>query len=347
MSLFDSVREQLRTQPKRWLVTGVAGFIGSNLLEQLLQLDQRVLGLDNLSTGHRRNLDEVQAAVLAPQWSRFQFLEGDIRDAALCSKAGAGVDFVLHHAALVSVPLSIAEPATTRAINVQGTLNLLQSACDNGVGRFVYATSSAVYGDEPGESMSEEMIGRPLSPYAESKRTNELDALEFARRHGLATVGLRYFNVFGPRQDPNGAYAAVIPKWIHALLRNEPVQIFGDGETTRDFCPIDNVVQANLLAATAPKPEALNHAYNIACGERTSLNQLFAMLRQLLGRHNPAIASREPEYCDFRPGDVRHSRADITRARQMLGYAPEQTVSAGLESALKWYLPLANQRTGW
>lgn len=337
MSLLDSVREQLRSQPKRWLVTGAAGFIGSHLLEHLLVLDQRVIGLDDFSTGHRRNLDDVQAAVSAPQWSRFQLLEGDIRTAALCRKACAGVNIVLHHAAFVSVPLSIADPLTTQAVNVQGTLNLLQSARDNGVSRFVYASSSAVYGDQPGECMTEEKIGRPLSPYAASKRSNEVDAAAFAHRHRLATVGLRYFNVFGSRQDPNGAYAAVIPKWIRALLRNEPVQIFGDGETTRDFCPIDNVVQANLLAATVPKPEALNKVYNIACGERTSLNQLFATLRHLLARDDPAIAGRQPEYRDFRPGDVRHSRADITRARQRLGYAPTQTVAAGLESALKWY----------
>ena len=337
MPLLDSAREQLRSQPKRWLITGVAGFIGSHLLEQLLRLDQRVIGLDNFSTGHRRNLDDVQRAVLAPQWSRLQLHEGDIRDAALCSKACAGVDFVLHHAALVSVPLSIAEPQMARAVNVQGTLKLLQSARDNGAGRFVFASSSAVYGDQPGESMTEEKIGRPLSPYAESKRSNEIDAIDFARQYGLPTVGLRYFNVFGPRQDPNGAYAAVIPKWIRALLRNEPVQIFGDGETTRDFCPIDNVLQANLLAATTSNPEGMNKVYNIALGERTSLNQLFATLRDLLARDDPAIARRQPEYCDFRPGDVRHSQADITRARQLLGYAPGQSVASGLESALNWY----------
>jgi len=337
MSLLDSVHEQLRAHPKRWLVTGVAGFIGSNLLEQLLRLDQRVIGLDDFSTGHKRNLDDVQAGVTPPQWSRFQLIEGDIRDPALCHKACAGVDFVLHHAAVVSVPLSIAEPLATCAINVQGTLNLLQSARDNAVGRFVFASSSAVYGDLPAECMTEEKIGRPLSPYAESKRRNELDAEDFGRRCGLATVGLRYFNVFGPRQDPNGAYAAVIPKWILALLRNEPVQIFGDGETTRDFCPINNVVQANLLAATLPNPEALTDVYNIACGESTSLNQLFATLRDLLARRDPALARRQPEFCEFRPGDVRHSRADISRARQTLGYVPEQTVARGLESALDWY----------
>ena len=336
MALLDSVREQLRSQAN-WLVTGAAGFIGSHLLEQLLRLDQRVVGLDNFSTGYRRNLDDVQAAVPAAQWSRFQLLEGDIRDAAFCSKACAGVDFVLHHAALVSVPLSIAEPLTTHAVNVQGTLNLLEGARRGGVRRFVFASSSAVYGDQQGECMTEEKLGKPLSPYAASKRGNEVEAQIFVSRYRLATVGLRYFNVFGPRQDPNGAYAAVIPKWIRALLQNEPVQIFGDGETTRDFCPVDNVVQANLLAATAPKPEALNRVYNIACGERTSLNQLFATLRELLARHDPAIAQRQPEYCDFRPGDVRHSRADISAARQMLGYAPAQTVAAGLESALSWY----------
>src|SRR6185503_72264 len=337
MTSLNPIFQQLRAQPKVWLVTGAAGFIGSNLLEQLLRLDQRVVGFDNLSTGHRRNLDDVKAAVRPAQWSRFQLFEGDIRDAAHCRKACGGVDVVLHHAALVSVPQSIAEPQTTHDINVQGTLNLLQSARESGVARFVYASSSAVYGDQPGECMIEGEIGRPLSPYAESKRTNELDAEDFARRHGLASIGLRYFNVFGPRQDPNGAYAAVIPKWIRALLRNEPVQIFGDGETTRDFCPIDNVVQANLLAATTTDREALNKVYNIACGERTSLNQLFATLRDLLARDDPTIARRLPEHCDFRPGDVRHSRADITRARQLLCYTPGQTVASGLQSALKWY----------
>jgi UDP-N-acetylglucosamine 4-epimerase len=337
MSLLDSVHEQLRSHPKLWLVTGAAGFIGSHLIEQLLRLDQRVIGLDDFSTGRRRNLDDVQAAVLPKQWPRFRLIEGDIRDAALCSKACAGVEIVLHHAALVSVPLSIADPPTTHAVNVQGTINLLQSACDNGVGRLVYASSSAVYGDQPGERMTEEKIGRPLSPYAASKRSNEIDAEDFGRRHGLATVGLRYFNVFGARQDPNGAYAAVIPKWIQALLRNEPVRIFGDGETTRDFCPVENVVQGNFLAATAPKPEALNRIYNIACGERTSLDQLFATLRDLLAREDPAIARRQPEYKDFRAGDVRHSQAEITHARQLLGYAPGQSVAAGLESALRWY----------
>jgi UDP-N-acetylglucosamine 4-epimerase len=337
MTPLDPILQQLLSQPKRWLVTGAAGFIGSNLLEQLLRLDQRVVGLDEFSTGHRHNLDHVRSAVLAPQWSRFQLFEGDIRDAAICQKACAGVDVVLHHAAVVSVPQSIADPMTTHAVNVQGTLNLLQNARACGVSRFVYASSSAVYGDQPGESMTEERIGRPLSPYAASKRNNEIDAENCARRDGLATVGLRYFNVFGPRQDPNGAYAAVIPKWIRALLRNEPVQIFGDGETTRDFCPIENVAQANLLAATTANPEALNKVYNIACGERTSLNQLFAMLRDLLARDLPAIALRKPEYCDFRPGDVRHSQADITQARQWLGYAPGQTVAGGLESASNWY----------
>jgi UDP-N-acetylglucosamine/UDP-N-acetylgalactosamine 4-epimerase len=288
----------------------------------------------------------VQAAVSAVQWSRFQLLDGDIRDLALCRRACAGVDFVLHHAALGSVPLSIEDPLRTHAVNVQGTLHVLQAAREGGVKRFIFASSSAVYGDQPGESMTEDRIGRPLSPYAASKRMNEIDADVFARCYGLASVGLRYFNVFGPRQDPKGAYAAVIPKWISALLKNEPVEIFGDGETTRDFCYIENVVQANLLAATATG-EPLSQVCNIACGERTSLNQLFDTLRDLLagltssppseGGEEVPLAKRRPQYRDFRPGDVRHSRADITRARERLGYAPTHSAAQGLQVAWDWY----------
>jgi UDP-N-acetylglucosamine 4-epimerase len=337
MPLIDQVREQLRSQPKTWLVTGVAGFIGSNLLEQLLRLNQAVIGLDDLSTGHRHNLLAVQSAVSAAQWSRFRFLEGDVRDLDLCRRASAGVDFVLHHAALGSVPASIQDPLRTHAVNVQGTLHLLQAAREAGVKRFVFASSSAVYGDQPGESMIEDGIGRPLSPYASSKRMNEIDADVFGRCYGLASVGLRYFNVFGPRQDPNGAYAAVISRWIHALLTNTPVEIFGDGETTRDFCYIDNVVQANLLAATVSMPEMLHQVFNIACGERTSLNQLFTTLRDLLARSDASMTGRQPAHRDFRAGDVRHSCADITRARKQLGYAPTHSAALGLQAALDWY----------
>jgi UDP-N-acetylglucosamine 4-epimerase len=337
MPSIQEVKAALRHQPAAWLITGVAGFIGSNLLEALLQLDQNVCGLDNLSTGHRKNLAEVESAVSAEQWARFRFIEGDIRDEAICHKACAGAGYVLHHAALGSVPLSIEKPLEADAINVRGTLNLLLAARDQKVKRFIYASSSAIYGDCPETVMVEDRIGRPLSPYAVTKQINELYAGVFGRCYGLASVGLRYFNVFGPRQDPSGAYAAVIPKWIAAFLKNEPIEIYGDGETSRDFCHIENVVQANLLAATTPNSAAVNQVYNIALSERSTLNQLFAALRDLLGRKDPLIRERQGVYRDFRPGDVRHSQADITRARQLLGYAPTHNVVQGLEAALNWY----------
>jgi UDP-N-acetylglucosamine 4-epimerase len=337
MPRIDQVREQLRSQPKTWLVTGAAGFIGSNLLEHLLKLGQQVIGFDDLSTGHERNLAEVQSAVSAEQWGRFKFVTGDIRNLEACRNVCAGVDFVLHHAALGSVPASIKEPLLTNAINNEGTLNMLEAAAKARVKRFVFASSSAVYGDQPGETMVEDKIGCPLSPYAATKRMNETCAEVYARVQGLTFNGLRYFNVFGPRQDPNGAYAAVIPKWIAALLENEPVEIFGDGETTRDFCYVENVVQANLLAATATDAGAVNQIFNIACGESTSLNQLFATLRDALAKHDPSIAGVKPAYRDFRTGDVRRSRADIARARERLGYAPMHSAAQGLQAALDWY----------
>ena len=337
MSLPSNLVESLQREPRTWLITGAGGFIGSNLLETLLKLDQRVIGFDNFSSGHRRNLTEVQEIVPARQWARFTLIEGDIRDAALCRQACDGADFVLHHAALGSVPLSVERPQEADAINVAGTLNILTAARDADVKRMVFASSSAVYGDLGSGSMVEDRIGRSLSPYAVTKHVNELYAEVFGRCYGFGSIGLRYFNVFGPRQDPNGAYAAVIPKWINAFIEGAPIQINGDGETTRDFCHIDNVVLANLLAATTEKTEAVNKIYNIACGERTSLNQLFTTLRDLLARHEPMIVKRQPEFREFRPGDVRHSQADITRARTWLGYAPAVSLTQGLEAALSWY----------
>jgi UDP-N-acetylglucosamine 4-epimerase len=337
MSAYDKLQAELRAVPRSWLVTGVAGFIGSNLLETLLKLDQRVVGFDNFATGHWKNLDEVQALVSPVQWAGFRFVEGDICDVAVCARACAGADFVLHQAALGSVPRSMAEPLATHAANVTGFVNMLETARAAGVKRFVYASSSAVYGDHPELPKVEDRIGRPLSPYAATKWMNEIYADTFARAYGLECVGLRYFNVFGPRQDPAGAYAAVIPKWLASLLRHEPVFINGDGETSRDFCFIANVVQANLLAATTPDANAVNSAYNIALGERTTLNELFDSLKRALSRSDPSLAHVQPVYQDFRAGDVRHSLADISRAQRCLGYAPTHHLDQGLELAMDWY----------
>lgn len=322
---------------RRWLVTGVAGFIGSNLLEVLLKLDQSVTGLDNFATGYRHNLEEVRSLVSAEQWGRFQMFEGDLLDADLCRRVCGGVELVLHQAALGSVPLSLDRPQDSHASNVTGFLNLLLAARDGGVKRFVYASSSAVYGDEPTLPKVEDSIGNALSPYAATKRINELYADVFARCYGVQTVGLRYFNVFGPRQDPNGAYAAVIPKWIAALIRGETVFINGDGETSRDYCYVANVAQANLRAALASQAEAVNQVYNVAVHGRTTLNQLFAMLRDRLAQRYPQLRDVKPTYRDFRVGDVRHSEADISKARQRLGYEPTHSIEAGLDEALAWY----------
>ena len=337
MTNIENVMEELRAAPRTWLVTGASGFIGSHLVQRLLALGQTVKGFDNFATGYRGNLEEVRAAVGDAEWKGFEFVEGDIRDPAACFKACAGAAVVLHHAALGSVPLSLERPELTHAVNAQGTRNMLDAAQQARATRFVYASSSAVYGDDPSEVKREERIGKPLSPYAASKRENEITALVIAGRSGLGTVGLRYFNVFGPRQDPNGAYAAVIPKWISALVKDEPAIINGDGETSRDFCYVENVVQANLLAATTTNTQALNTVFNVACGERTTLNQLFATLRGLLAREKPSLAQRTPEYRGFRPGDVRHSLADLTRTRALLGYEPTHRLKAGLEAALAWY----------
>jgi UDP-N-acetylglucosamine 4-epimerase len=334
---YESVLAALRQTPRRWLVTGVAGFIGSHLLETLLRNDQQVVGLDNFATGHRHNLDSVRAAVSPGQWERFRFVEGDIRDAATCQAACEGADYVLHQAALGSVPRSINDPLTTNAANITGFLNMLVAARDAKARRFVYAASSSTYGDHPGLPKVEHLIGRPLSPYAVTKYVNELYADVFARCYGMESIGLRYFNVFGPRQDPEGAYAAVIPKWAAAMLRGETVYINGDGETSRDFCFIANAVQANLLAATTTAPEAVNQVYNVAVGDQTSLNQLYALLAERLQARRPSVSIAQPVKRDFRSGDVRHSLADIGKARERLGYEPTHRIGQGLDVAADWY----------
>lgn len=325
----------LRAQPRRWLVTGCAGFIGSNLLEALLAADQHVVGLDNFSTGHRHNLDEVERNVGGEAWSRFQFIEGDIRNLEVCRTATQGVDHVLHQAALGSVPRSLEDPITTDEVNIGGFLKMLVAARDSEVRSFVYAASSSTYGDHPGLPKVEDRIGKPLSPYAVTKYVDELYADVFARAYGTASVGLRYFNVFGRRQDPQGAYAAVIPRWIAAMIRNEEVTINGDGETSRDFCYIDNVVQANVLAALADS-DGLNHVYNVAYGGRTSLNALFEHLTVAL-RELGIAYDKPPRHGEFRAGDVRHSQADIGKAASLLGYAPKFDIEAGLKAAMPWY----------
>jgi UDP-N-acetylglucosamine 4-epimerase len=317
-------------------VTGAAGFIGSNLVEALLLLDQTVVGLDNFATGHRRNLDELLGEMGADRAGRFRLHQGDIRDFESCRAATSGVDIVLHQAALGSVPRSIADPLTTHEVNVTGFLHMLEAARQAGVSRFVYAASSSTYGDEPSLPKREGRIGNPLSPYAVTKLANELYAAVYARSYGFKATGLRYFNVFGPRQDPEGAYAAVIPKWLDAMIAGEAVQINGDGETSRDFCFVANAVQANLLAALAPE-EAQGEVFNVAVGERTSLNRLFALLREGLRNHGHDY-DQEPVYRPFRDGDVRHSLADVSKAASMLGYAPTHDLADGLAAALPWYL---------
>ncbi|MGV0983533.1 MAG: NAD-dependent epimerase/dehydratase family protein [Limnohabitans sp.] len=353
MTRYEQLCQALPQSPKTWLVTGVAGFIGSNLLETLLKLNQRVVGLDNFATGHQRNLDEVKTLVTPAQWASFSFIQGDIRNLEDCQKACVGVDYVLHEAALGSVPRSLADPITTNATNISGFLNMLVAARDAKVKSFTYAASSSTYGDHPGLPKVEDTIGKPLSPYAVTKYVNELYADVFARCYGFNTIGLRYFNVFGPRQDPNGAYAAVIPKWIASLLQGEPVYINGDGETSRDFCFVANAVQANLLAATIafipekagiqPPESPLNQVYNIAVGDRTTLNELFHILREnfthfVIPVQAGTQTTQSPTYRDFRSGDVRHSLADITKAQRLLGYVPIQRVREGLALSMPWYV---------
>lgn len=356
---YSLLKIRLATEPHTWLVTGVAGFIGSNLLETLLTLNQRVVGLDNFATGHQRNLDEVQSLVNPKQWSNFHFIKGDIRNLADCQRAmvfppfplgeargeGISVEYVLHEAALGSVPRSVADPIATNETNISGFLNMLVAARDAKVNRFVYAASSSTYGDHPALPKVEDKIGKPLSPYAVTKYVNELYAEVFARTYGFNTVGLRYFNVFGPRQDPNGAYAAVIPKWIASMINNEPVYINGDGETSRDFCFIENVRQINLLAATCENAEVSNQVYNVAVGDRTTLNELYEQLNLNLLPSYPHLNGVKPQYREFRAGDVRHSLADIGKATSLLGYQPTHRIAEGLKVAMGWYIQfLTKQR---
>lgn len=337
MSQYQQCCEQLQQQPKTWLITGVAGFIGSNLLEKLLLLGQRVVGLDNFSTGFQHNLDEVQATVSAEQWQNFKFIQGDICNLEDCQTACAGVDYVLHQAALGSVPRSIENPIATNASNISGFVNMLVAAKETQVKNFVYAASSSTYGDHPALPKKEEIIGNPLSPYAVTKYVNELYASVFQRCYGFNSIGLRYFNIFGKRQTPDGAYAAVIPKWTAAMIQGDTVYINGDGSTSRDFNYIANAVQANLLAATTENTAALNQIYNVAVGGRTDLNQLFNMLTETLAK-NAVNYTQAAVYRDFRAGDVRHSQADISKIQTLLGYQPQFNIAQGIEQAMPWYV---------
>lgn len=338
MSKYDELKRSLQIQPATWLITGVAGFIGSNLLETLLKLEQKVVGLDNYATGHKRNLDLVKSAVSPVQWRNFRMIADDICTLEVCRSACHGVDYVLHQAALGSVPRSLENPILTNQSNIDGFLNMLTASRDAGVKRFVYAASSSTYGDHQALPKVEENIGNPLSPYAVTKYVNELYAGVFARCYGFKTIGLRYFNIFGQRQDPEGAYAAVIPKWVAGMIKNIPIYVNGDGETSRDFCYIENAVQANLLSATTDKPEAVDQVYNVAVGDRTSLNQLFDMIRALLEPRFPHLKDFRPTYRDFRAGDVRHSLANISKAQRFLGYTPTHRINEGLKEAMDWYV---------
>jgi UDP-N-acetylglucosamine/UDP-N-acetylgalactosamine 4-epimerase len=334
---YEQCKEELRQAPKTWLVTGVAGFIGSNLLETLLKLDQRVVGLDNFATGFQKNLDEVKTLVTSDQWSNFKFIEGDIRNLTDCQQACAGVDYVLQQAALGSVPRSINDPIATNATNISGFLNMLVAARDAQVSSFTYAASSSTYGDHPALPKVEHTIGKPLSPYAVTKVVNELYADVFAKTYDFETIGLRYFNVFGRRQNPNGAYAAVIPKWAGSMIQGEEIFINGDGETSRDFCYVDNAIQINLLAATSKNLLSRNQIYNVAVGDRTSLNQLYSYVKDALLKVSVVVKSDSPNYRDFRTGDVRHSQADISKAQKLLNYYPQYTIRQGINIAMPWY----------
>jgi len=360
MSKYEELQKELKDNQYTWLVTGAAGFVGSNLVEKLLTLNQKVVGLDNFETGYQHNLDQAledaSATLIAensqegelPSGKRgspgglntdnFTFIEGDIRDVETCHQACKGVDYVLHQAALGSVPRSIEDPIRTNKANIDGFLNMLVAAKDAKVQRFVYAASSSTYGDHPDLPKVEDKIGNPLSPYAVTKLVNELYATVFARTYDFNTIGLRYFNIFGKRQDPNGAYAAVIPKWVSSIIKGEEVFINGDGETSRDFCYIENTVQMNLLAATTQNEEASNQVYNTALNDRTSLNHLYQMIEERLIERLEGLQKKEPIYRDFRAGDVRHSQADISKAKKLLGFQPSHEIAQGLNGAMDWYI---------
>ena len=344
MNQYETNQAELQQQPKSWLITGAAGFIGANLAQTLLQLGQNVVGLDNLSTGYQKNLDSVKAVVTAEQWARFEFINADIRDLQACQSACQGKDYVSHQAALGSVPRSLEDPIATHDNNINGTLNMMVAARDAGVSGFVYASSSSVYGDHPELPKLESKIGDVLSPYAATKKYSEIYADVFARCYDFPTIGLRYFNVFGAYQDPDGAYAAVIPKWVAEMLAGEEVFINGDGETSRDFCYINNCVQANILAATTQNTDAKNKVYNVAVGQRTTLNELFDAIKQALLAKIDTLEIGPATYRDFRPGDVRHSLADISQAETLLGYQPTHTLSQGLEIALNYYIESSTNR---
>jgi UDP-N-acetylglucosamine 4-epimerase len=329
---------EVAAKRRRWLVTGAAGFIGSHLVEELLGLGQEVVGLDNFVTGKRSNLDEVRDSVGAEAWQRLEFTEADIVDPAACARACRGVEIVLHQAALGSVPRSIEAPLVTHASNATGFVNMLVAALDAKVGRFVYAASSSTYGDHPGLPKVEDRIGRPLSPYAVTKYVNELYADVFARCYGMETIGLRYFNIFGSRQDPEGPYAAVIPRWARSMLAGDPCTINGDGESSRDFSYVANAVQVNLRAALVERRDAVNQIYNVAVGERTTLNQLHSMLAEAIRKHRPLLDIAAPVHAPFRAGDVRHSQADIGKATRLLGYSPSHDLRSGLGEAVEWYI---------
>ena len=344
MSFYENLKTELSTRPESWLVTGAAGFIGSHLVEALLKLNQQVVGLDNYATANGDNLDEVKQLVGLDRWSRFRLIEGDLADLNTCKEACSGIAYVLHQGALGSVPRSIDDPLSSHRSNDVGMINMLIAARDAKVRRFVYASSSSIYGDNRELPKVESRIGKPLSPYAATKLVNEIYANVFGRCYATESIGLRYFNVFGARQNPNGSYAAVIPKWIASMMSNEQVYINGTGETSRDFCYIENVVQGNLLATTTDNPQAVNRSYNIAFHDRTSLNDLFESLRTLLLRREPHLQIADPQHRDFRKGDAMHTLADISLARSLLGYEPTHSLGKGLELTIDWYLEKINQR---